>query len=711
VVPVRLAGQAEWTLLSVPVAVAALAPVPVLAPASVTVSPGATVTYDLRTLTTWQGRSDWDRIAYRVSHRGDGFTVQQKGATLTVTGADDARPGAEEVAVVEVTSHPGVAPARIILRVGAVPSTMPQAGTVSQRCSQASGSSCTVGVIGGAGEVNPLPRTPLTVVAVRAAGECTGVTFTVTDAAHVRASWTKDTPGQTCTASFSVRDAQGRETAGDRDGRILFDLQGYPKAPAALIQSGYASGQVTLRVDAGPSRLAYPTLTGFLIRSQGNVVATCAADGTCPVIAAPNGEQRRYTATAVNAVGESDPVATTAWAYDAPATPSKVTAAPIATSGDGGMVSVAVEGIDPSQTAGVRLTSDAGDTVDVPVADGATSVFVPSYRIGVNTASRLTVTPYSRFSLPPGFDGSTTGQSRSIFANGVGAPKSPALAVASQTVNGDGTATITMRGSALRNGDGSTVRLAIVEDGQFCRPADIGDETVIQATFTARIGQAPRYRLCAASWYGGDSFGRVETTQQVVVKPTAGSPTPQGYTFTVAASPDVSGNRAEWTIKTKPSSSTDTAPGWADVQMSGWPSSVFDADPGIRVWYQWGPYQGDPVAVVPAAGSAPTQVQAQWGVAVCNGGDPLGYTTRSSAGAAFAFDAAAAVYRDADGTTLPTPTDGTVPVGAVSVSGIGVTVSWGKWGLNDATASFGASCTPNDPSTPSPTAPPADSGK
>jgi hypothetical protein len=35
---------------------------------------------------------------------------------------------------------------------------------VQQQCSQASGTSCTIDVIGAAGEVNPLPSTPLQVV-------------------------------------------------------------------------------------------------------------------------------------------------------------------------------------------------------------------------------------------------------------------------------------------------------------------------------------------------------------------------------------------------------------------------------------------------------------------------------------------------------------------------------------------------------------------
>jgi hypothetical protein len=169
-----MTGQSEWTYLSVPIAVTALDPVPVLESASLTVSPGASVTYDLKTLTTWQGREDWDAIVYTVDYSGRDFTIKQDGSALTVTGEDAAASGDEEVAVVAVSSHPGVSPARLILRVGAVPSTLPKAGTVAQQCSQADGSSCTIDVIGATGEVNPLPNTPLELVDVRGGGTCTG---------------------------------------------------------------------------------------------------------------------------------------------------------------------------------------------------------------------------------------------------------------------------------------------------------------------------------------------------------------------------------------------------------------------------------------------------------------------------------------------------------------------------------------------------------
>ncbi|GAA3774686.1 Ig-like domain-containing protein [Microbacterium kribbense] len=710
VVPVRLAGQAEWTYLSVPITITALDPVPVLQSASITVGPGASVDYDLKTMTTWQGRADWDHLVYTMTYQGRDFTVTKKGDLLTVTGTDAATVGADDVAVIGVSSHPGVAPARLILRVGPAPSALPRAGTVAQSCSQASGSSCTIGVIGASGEINPLPGTPLRLVSVQPAGACTGVTFTVADAAQVRAAWAADAPGQTCTAVYSVQDAQGRQTAGARDGQVLLDLQGYPHAPAALVQSGYGDGQITLRVDPGDARGAYPALSGFIVRYQGAVVARCAPDGTCPAIAAPNGQQRRYEAVAVNAVGESHTAAATlAWAYDAPPQPGQVTAAPQVTSGEGGIVSVRVDGIDPEQTAGVRVTSEVGDTVDVPVRRGATSVTVDSYRIGTNSPSSLTVTPYSRFALPPGFDGSTSGQARTISANGIGAPLNPALSV-TQASNGDGTATVTVTGRADLGGYGSLLRLGLARDGDRCRPSDVGTATSITQTFTETAGQTVQYQLCAQSWLDGEVFGSASATQTVLVQLGSSRLAPTGYTFRVGASPLVAGDRLEWRIQQQPTSTTDDPPAGATVQMSGYPSPVFDRDPGtdsqtpLEVWYQWGPFQGTHAPVTAASDSAPYQVWARAVVNVCTGGSPLGVVAQFSGNGATRPPTSHVTYYDASGKELPAP-DANVPVGTVRVTGT-AQLAWGKWGLDAGTQSFDFDqCDPNLPpeSTPTPT--------
>lgn len=698
-VPVRIAGQSDWTYLSVPIIVNALDPQPVLRAGSLTVGPGETATFDLRNMTGWQLREDWSGIRYGLDYSGSAFEVSLSGSIVTVVGADRAVPGSEEAAVVSVTSHAAVAPVRLILRVGAAPSTLPRGGSVTQQCSQAAGSSCTISVIGAAGEVNPLPRTPLTVIAARPAGACIGVSFQIASPTSVVASWSQDAPGATCSASFSVQDAQGRRTNAERDGQLVLDLQGYPKAPASVSQIGYASGQLTLRVDPGEARLAYPGLTGFVIRSNGQDVAQCSPDGTCPPIAAPNGERRTYDAFARNGVGTSrSSVRTIAWAYDAPGTPTTIEVKPVVTSGEGGVVALHIEGIDPESTGTVTVSSPAGETVQVPIRRNDTSIDLPKYRVGSNTSSPISVTPYSRFDLPPGLGGSPSGAAATVWGNGIGAPTGPVLTLSSAS-DGDGTSTVTARGSAGLNGDGSQLRYGIAREGQRCTATAGGDT----ATFPGLAdGEEYAFTLCVESWFDGRLYGAVSTTQSVRAQQTGRAP--QGYTFVVDAAPNVGDGRADWIVRADPTSA-ERVPNRNRVEFAGMPSTIFGRDPVIQVRYVheiWGTATSW-ATVTPRAGSAPHQVQASWSARTCVGGSDLVAAGDSSGGlAVFTFGNAGLRYYDKNGAVLP-HTDGSwaVPVGAVRVDGITVTADWSaqNWGLSAATATFGAAC---DPGTPAP---------
>ena len=99
----RLEGQDDWTYLSVPILVRALDPQPALRAGSMTVGPGETATFDLRNMTTWQLREDWEGIRYAVDYSGSAFDVSLDGSVVTVVGADRAVTGSEEAAIVSVT--------------------------------------------------------------------------------------------------------------------------------------------------------------------------------------------------------------------------------------------------------------------------------------------------------------------------------------------------------------------------------------------------------------------------------------------------------------------------------------------------------------------------------------------------------------------------------------------------------------------------------
>jgi hypothetical protein len=704
-VPVRLAGTQEWTVLAIPIRVLAVAPQPQLRGGSLTIAPGSTADFDLRTLTSWQGREEWDRIAYAIDYRASSFIVDAEDGRLTITGTDRAVPGTQEAITVSVTSHTGVEPVRLLLRVGAVPSALPIGGTLAQTCSQAGASSCVIPVVGAAGEVNPLPRTPLEVVGVSATGACVGVTFSVASASAVLAEWTDDAPGATCTAAFTLRDAQGRTTGGGRDGALLLDLQGYPQAPTSVRQVAYADGTVTLRVDPGAATQAYPALSQFTVRSSasgggaGSVVATCTVDGVCPVIAAPNGVERTYEVVAVNGIGESrTSVSTVAWAYDTPAAPRSVSWAPVVTGGEGGLISLAIDGIDQAKTGSIEIASAAGETVMIDLPSGRDTLTVPSFHVGSNTSTVVVITPQSRFPLPPGLAGTPSGAAVTIQANGIGAPTGLALTLTPSS-NGNGTSTIRAQASAGSGGDGSSLRLGVSRADQSCSPTSADGAAV----FTVPDGLEYAFTACAVSRFSGATFG--SSTVQNSVRAVQSTAAPQGFTFVVSPTPDVATNGARWVIRDLPTS-TEDPPTLNVPQFEGAPpNAVFDVDPGIRVRYthtQWGT-SSEWAAVTPAAGSAPYQVQASWSVGAdtCVGGSqiaPTSASTGSLAGIVFTYDSA--VFRDADGVALVfDPATRIVPAGAVSVENIGVTASWDDqgWGLAPASTTFGGACTPNLP--------------
>lgn len=698
VVSVRLAGQSGWTVLPVPVSVTPLEPQPILGPASMTVAPGETQTYDLGELTTWQGRPE--AVEYRVEDTAASFDIELEGAQLTVSARDDARPGTAEFVTVEVVSHGGVAPARMILRVGAAPSVLPRGGTAQQVCSQSSGTQCTITVIGAPGEINPLPSTPLEVVAVAPRGVCTGITFRVASPRTVIASWTQEAPGATCSASFTVRDAQDRLSAGDRDGEILFDLQGFPQAPASVVQSAYGDGSLTLRVDPGAARTAYPALRGFEVRQGGVTVAQCSDAGVCPSLTAPNGERREFDVVAVNAVGASRAsVRTVAWAYDPPVPPRTLTASPLVTGGEGGLVALAITGVDAADTGSLLISSPAGETITVAVPTGQTEVTVPSFRVGANTATPVTVTPRSRFEVPPVAGAAPTIESLTATASGIGAPVDLTLTLTA-TAAGDGRTDISAVGSASVNGDRSQLRWGIVRDGQPCVVSPDGRTAEFLGLPDGRLYT---FVLCVESWFDDRSFGRSTRTAEVrAVQSTAA---PEGFTFVVGPTPHVDGQSARWTIDSAPTSG-QTPPYDNVAAFRGYPSGVFDTDPGITVRYEHtsGWWQSAWGTVAPARGSAPYQVQARWWVDACNGGARLVPQSSSTDSAArVAFSAADLRYYDAAGAELAPGADPwIVPDAAVRVTGISVVVDWAGrgWGLRPATADFSATCSPAPPPPP-----------
>ena len=676
IVPVRLAGQDAYTYLAVPIRVTPEVPQPILKAASVTVSPGETVTYDLATMTTWAGAADQAAVHYAISAAAPDFAVTLTDQRLTIIGADDAVVGRDDRVTVSILSHEAIVPAVLTIRVGPAPALQPSGASYNKVCSQNEGDSCEITVVGGTGEVNPLPRSPLRVVSVAGGPECPGMTFTKASDSSVRAAWTSSVSGR-CSASVVLADKQNRVTAGERNATVTVDLQSYPLAPGSVYQSGYTADSVQLRVRPGEARSSYPEITDYVVRQAGKVVAHCDTAGVCESISAPLGEIRTYDVTSHSAVGESSSsVSVQAWAYLAPNAPKQVSATPVVTSdGSGGVVSLTVSGIDTVRTGSLRITTSSGvkQTVD---PQGNDTVVVDRLEIP-NHATSITVTPVSSWDVPPDLEGSTAGEAVTVTASGIGKPTGLSLTLASSESSG-ATAVITAKGAASTNGDGSVLRYGFSQAAKACNPT----ETSANAQFSVPAGETYTFTMCVASLFNGVTYGSDSVTQQVnaVQLPDA----PSGYVYTVNNTVQGTDTHPKWLVTDTPVSAEQPPNNMVAKfdKPDGFGTNFAD---NYRVRYchtSWTDVCGDWGKVGADPHGAPFPVQATVGVTACTPGSELqlaSATTMDLGDVNYYFGR---LEYEVDGAWV-TPTDTVVPEGATAYRNVGVTVSWPlAWNLD-----------------------------
>ncbi|NTW40655.1 MAG: hypothetical protein HGA44_12340, partial [Cellulomonadaceae bacterium] len=253
-VQVRLPGQESWSDVVVPVGVEPQNPQPVLTSMSRTVAPGAVETIDLTQMLSWEGGrvGDVSTLDLTASLAPGTFDLQQDGSSATVTAAADAVPGSRMT--VDVRLAPYDLRASIELVVGVAAQDAPRGATLVSACDVSSGRSCTVRVVGVAGEYDPfagLRGAGLTLGQVGTGGTVTCSVATVTSAGtqDVTVTWpaVPKTAGGTCTVPCTVVDPHGRTGAGE----LVVDLQGYPAAPASVTAAAYTASGVTLDVALG----------------------------------------------------------------------------------------------------------------------------------------------------------------------------------------------------------------------------------------------------------------------------------------------------------------------------------------------------------------------------------------------------------------------------------------------------------------------------
>jgi hypothetical protein len=520
VVRVRLAGQTTWSDLVVPVQVAPSAPQPQLTSTSLTIGPGASETVDLKSLTTWEGGrvGDESKLVYSTSLTSEGFTLAQRGTTVTITASSRATPGTRSTATVSVAAYGGLR-SSIDLVVGQATPDTPRGATVDATC-EASKGSCTVPLVGVPGEYDPFagkPDSGLTLVQVGGSGgpSCSVATVTAADTKSVTVTWpsTARPAGGSCQVPFTVHDAQ--ERAGT--GLLKLELPGYPGKPQATLASVTASS-VTFDVTLS-TVTAHPPVTAVSIYQDGSKVADCGSLYRCQVTGLTANEKHAYTVRARNSVGESeDSSAVQAWAYQAPE------------------ITVTV--------AGVRAVSTTESQVTLTIESGpdATAFWIGNQRYSRDSRTttvavvlqpgnhEIVVTPVGAVQ-PPGVSGLPNGAA-TVSVRAVGLP---IVNVGRVTVSGT-TARVEDASIGANNSDRDTRLTYAVSENDAVTCADDGSPRGGLSNSTGVFSGLSNNRqywftVCGTNGYG--AAGGLAGSEVIV---TAGAPTvARGYQLNTAA--------------------------------------------------------------------------------------------------------------------------------------------------------------------------------
>lgn len=443
---VRLVGQRSWSVVAVPFAVQPKDPQAILNPISRTVPPGETQTIDLVGETVaWEGGrvGDVASLDFAASYGGSAFVVTPSGRSLTVEARADARPGTRETVRLQVTSYGGLT-STVTLVVGIAAPDAPRGANFGFTCDVSKSATCLVTAVGLAGEYDPFagkPGSGLAVVSVGTGGSvaCPVATVTMANASQLAASWPAGPKpvGGECVVTFTVADAQGRTG----QGQLTLNVLGYPQTPASITTQSYTGSSVRALVTLGNAAQAHPPVTGVTVLENGSpVAADCtrvAVGFSCVIPGLVNGEEHRYTARAVNSVGESlDTTALATWAYEPPVA-SALTATPVyvpaQASGAKGSVEVSVDA--GGDTAGFRVVN-TGQYIS---RNGPTTTFTVQLDVGPRT---LELVPVSRFQPP--MTGGSDGTQVSAAVQVAGLPRYDASGTATASDS-----TITLSGASF----------------------------------------------------------------------------------------------------------------------------------------------------------------------------------------------------------------------------------------------------------------------
>ena len=553
-VPVRIVGQTNWTMVSVPIDIIPKDPQAILNSVTRTISPGASESIDIyKNMTTWEGGREGDiaKLIYSISPAGTAFIVTKTGNKVSIDTRADALPGTRSTIQVSTDAYGGLS-AAITLIVGVAAPDAPRGANFTQQCDVSRGGSCPIPVTGVSGEYDPFAGkvgSGLKVVSVGTGSpvSCAVATVSVSSATQVVATWpTGPKPvGGECVVPFTVADAQGRTGTG----QLTIDVLGYPQTPASVTTASYTGDSVTLYIALGTATQAHPSVTGAALFEGGVQVAPCLASPpsgySCVISGLENGAIHNYTAQAINSVGNSSdttPVKTNA--YKAPKITS-LSASPI---------------YDPAQT------TDTIGRVDLTISASSDSA---SFRVNGQVLTNdglvkhltmpvgsqsIDVIPISQFAPPisGSNEGATTSTTVLVAGRGYFPPGG------SVVVSGDGT-TATMSVPAF-NANSSALGTDILYTASQGGPVTCtgngtasysgGSSVVTSATSTltglAKL-QTYYFVACGTNGYGIDP----SDTVTAITWEDPGNPPPSSYT--ISDSPTTNDNVVRWGLESGPS--------------------------------------------------------------------------------------------------------------------------------------------------------------
>jgi hypothetical protein len=553
-VPVRLDGQKYFTQLLVPITIEAENPVPLLDPGpSLVVAPDpeadATV-IDLMELVSWASTKE-DAAGVQFSLDADldssawNYDFDESSRTIRLTAEGSARegtPGRIGVRFAGELYGSSDESTSIQLTVGKTPNVTPRGGVVSSGngdCVSPEMTSCAVRVIGAPGEENYFSDSgPLKVVEVRGAANCPGVTFSVADASTVQARFPNQIDGMQCQTKFVVQDPSGEKhlSPPDKFGTINWDFTAAPRAPASIVQTAYDDRSITLSIDPGDAREAYPALQRYIVYNDRGQKVTCALQSPCQIRTDRNQEVLTYRAYAENSVGESTKWAqTTAYSYALPSV-GDVQVTPVfdraRTTDNRGVVSVSISGSAREVTA-YQIT---GSNSNVQRSGNGTTTVSLAFEVGPR---QVTIVPVTSMEPPAGARGprqSDATQQKSVDVAGLPSLKSAGTAKAAES-------SATVSGFAIGANfsakptqvlyfayRASRPNCTVTDSGGD--PSVSGGDAVVSAPNNPTItGLEPNeYYLVAAC--GSNGFGVVSSKEEIVYT-SAPITTPPSIVYTV----------------------------------------------------------------------------------------------------------------------------------------------------------------------------------